>query len=219
MGCYITPRITLLLLALALFSCGDPPDNPNSEYYVFFLHNRFLENHTTDEAHPLYGKVQYNEILAAFEREGLTVISELRSENTDGKVYARKVLHQIDSLRQLGIPAENITVIGTSKGGYIAQYVSTYAHDPKLSFVFIGSSFSQDAETFTDILLCGNILNIYEQSDSGSVSMKEMLARSGREVPHFRELELNTGKEHGFLFVLLDDWFQPSLSWSKGQYE
>jgi hypothetical protein len=40
-------------------------------------------------------------------------------------IFAGKVKSQIDSLLHAAVRPEDITVAGTSKGGYIAQYVSS----------------------------------------------------------------------------------------------
>ena len=50
------------------------------------------------------------------------VISEQRPRNTDVEEYAGKVTGQITALLDAGVPAENITVLGASKGAAIAIY-------------------------------------------------------------------------------------------------
>jgi hypothetical protein len=191
----------------------------SDEQYVFFLHNKWIEDHELSEGHPKYGKAEYREIVNAFKKEGFTVISEKRKANTDEKTYARKVKSQIDSLLQMGVGPAKITVIGTSKGGFIAQYVSTYARNERLNFVFIGSSFEGLVEQIPDIDLCGNILAINEKSDRGSVSLAGRIEKSTCHIEHFKNIELNTGKEHGFLFPLMKEWFEPAVKWAREDYE
>jgi len=36
--------------------------NKNDERYIFFLHNRFLEEHGLNEKHPEFGRTEYHEI-------------------------------------------------------------------------------------------------------------------------------------------------------------
>ncbi len=103
---------------------------------MFFLHNRFLENHELNESHPEYGRAEYNEIIAEFERDGFKVISEKRIENVNARTYAMGIVTQIDSLIKNGIAPNKVTVVGTSKGGYIAQYVSTLANNSIFEFCF-----------------------------------------------------------------------------------
>lgn len=182
--------------------------------YVFFLHNKFLESHSLNEAHPKYGVAEYEEILHQLKEENNIVISEKRKPNTEPEVYALKVKEQIDSLMKKGISARNITVVGTSQGGYIAQYVSYYEKNPHLKFVIIGASFKDDSlEKDKDLRLYGRILSITEKSDDGHIplSKEQRVVRSG--IKDFKEIELNTGLNHGFLFKALKDWLIPTKAW------
>ena len=106
-------------------------ENENDDRFIFFLHNRFLEEHELNELHPDFGRTEYNEIIAEFEKKGFKVISEKRNGNVNAREYAVGIVTQIDSLIKNGTEAKKITVIGTSKGGYIAQYVSTLANCKK----------------------------------------------------------------------------------------
>ncbi|WP_416867332.1 MAG: alpha/beta hydrolase [Imperialibacter sp.] len=209
-------KFTLIgvIFCSSLLSCA-----ANDERYLFFLHNKWIEDHELNEGHPKYGRAEYREIVNAFKKEGFTVISEKRKANTDEKTYARKVKSQIDSLLQMGVEPGKITVVGTSKGGIIAQYVSTYARNEQLNFVFIGSSFEGLVEQIPDIDLCGNILAINEKSDRGSVSLAGRIEKSTCQIVHFKNIELNTGKEHGFLFPLMKEWFEPAVKWAREDYQ
>ncbi|PHQ30620.1 alpha/beta hydrolase [Leeuwenhoekiella nanhaiensis] len=186
--------------------------------YLFFLHNRFLEEHELNELHPEYGRTEYKEILAAFEKSGLNVISELRNANVNAREYAGYIVNQIDSLMQTGVEPQHITVVGTSKGGYIAQYVSTLANNPDLNFVFIASFRDEDLQNIPEINFCGNILTIYEKTDPFGVSAIQRKESSTCTIRHFKEIELKTGLGHGFLFKPLSEWVKPTIHWANAQY-
>ncbi len=207
--------ICWVICCLALSACNQQ----NKQGYIFFLHNRFLEEHSLTEAHPEYGRAEYAEIVAAFEKEGFDVISEKRQGNVNARAYAVKVVAQIDSLIKTGVEPNRITVIGTSKGGYIAQYVSTLSHNPDLNFIFVASYQDTDIEAIPEINFCGNILTIYEKTDSYGVSALRRKETSALQVNHFKEVELNTGLKHGFLFKPLQEWIEPSVKWAKRNYE
>jgi len=207
-------RFFIFLHLSLLMSCTN-----KEEHFLFFLHNRFLETHELAESHPLYGRVEYLEIIQAFEEEGLNVISEKRPEVFDFHDYSRKITGQIDSLILQGVPAENITVVGTSKGGYIAQYISTFLENPKVNFVFVASYRDSDLEDYPEINFCGNILNIFEKTDKYGVSAKARKATSTCRIEHFKEIEINTGLKHGFLFKVLPEWIEPTIKWAEGKYE
>lgn len=183
--------------------------------FLFFLHNRFLEEKGLYSAHPEYGKVEYEAIIKSFEKADFTVISEKRKRNTDIKDYARKVVLQIDSLLSIGVKPDHITVVGTSKGGYIAQYVSTFLENPDINYVFIGCYQDWDLKELPDINFCGNILMIYEKTDDYGVSALERKKTSKLKINRFKQIELNTSLKHGFLYKALPEWIEPTIAWGK----
>lgn len=203
------------LLCSTLFACG----KENDDRFIFFLHNRFLEEHEQSELHPEFGRTEYKEILAEFEKSGLKVISEKRNGNVNAREYAQRIVDQIDSLISKGTEPEKITIVGTSKGGYIAQYVSTLANNPELNFVFVASFRNSDLENIPEINYCGNILTIYEKTDPFGVSAIGRKENSTCKIEHFKEVELNTGMGHGFLFKPLKEWIEPTIKWANGNYE
>jgi hypothetical protein len=204
-----------ILFCLLLSAYG----KKNNERFIFFLHNRFLETHGLHETHPQFGRTEYLEILEAFEKNGFKVISEKRNGNSNAREYALQVVNQIHKLIKNGTEPSKITVVGTSKGGYIAQYISTLANKPDLNFVFIASFRSGDIQNIPQINYCGNILTIYEKSDLFGVSAMERKRNSTCQIKHFKEIELNTGMGHGFLFKPLKEWIEPTLKWANGNYE
>ncbi|WP_048330889.1 hypothetical protein [Bizionia psychrotolerans] len=207
--------IIIGLLYMSLFACGQ---GNNNDRFLFFLHNRFLEEHSLQDEHPDFGRTEYEEIISEFKKSGLHVISEKRQGNVNARDYAITIVRQIDSLLKRGIEAKNITVVGTSKGGYIAQYVSTLANNSELNFVFIASFQDSDIQNIPDINYCGNILNIFEKSDPFGVSALERIKTSTCKIEHFKEIELQTGMGHGFLFKPLEEWIKPTINWAYGNY-
>jgi len=211
-------KISLLigiLFCSTVFACLNYKDNR----FIFFLHNRFLEEHELNESHPEFGRTEYKEIMAEFEKSGLKVISEKRNGNVNAREYAIGIVNKIDSLINNGTEPEKITIVGTSKGGYIAQYVSTLANNPELNFVFVASFRHRDIESIPEINFCGNILTIYEKTDPFGVSAIERKENSTCEIKRFKEIELNTGMRHGFLFKPLKEWIEPTIKWANGKYE
>ena len=203
-----------ILFCSCIFACGQK----SNDRYIFFLHNRFLETHKLNELHPEFGRTEYKEIIAEFKKSGFTVISKIRKGNVNAREYAVGIVTQIDSLIKNGTDPKKITVVGTSKGGYIAQFVSTLAHNPNLNFVFIASFMVEDIRNIPEINFCGNILTIYEQSDPYGFSALERIQTSTCEISHFKEIELNTGLRHGFLFKPLKEWIEPTIKWANGNY-
>lgn len=209
----------ILLIGFLFFPTLYAGGQANDDRFIFFLHNRFLEEHELDESHPEFGRTEYKEILEEFKKSGFKVISEKRNGNVNAREYALEIVTQIDSLISNGTEPEKITVVGTSKGGYIAQYVSTFANNPELNFVFIASYRNTDLEDIPEINYCGNILTIFETSDPFGVSAIKRKENSSCEMRHYKELELNTGLGHGFLFKPLKEWIGPTIKWANRNYE
>jgi len=207
-------NIIYILFFVTLFACGKDSD----DRYIFFLHNRFLEEHELQDEHPEFGRTEYTEIISEFKKNGFHVISEKRHGNVNARDYAIGIVTQIDSLIKTGIKPHKITVVGTSKGGYIAQYVSTLANNPDLNFVFIACFRERDIQNIPEINYCGNILTIYEKSDSFGVSAIERKENSTCKIKHFKEIELKTALGHGFLFKPLKVWMEPTMQWANGNY-
>jgi hypothetical protein len=203
--------VILLLLLVAGTSSG--------QRYLFYLHGMIVENQGADAVSPEYGKYEYRNILKAFSDEQFTVISEVRARNTDVETYAHKVVQQIDSLLKRGTRPQNITVVGASKGCVIAIYVSSFLKNKDVNFVFLAGCFSSLAGESNGINFCGNILSIYEHSDDIGRSCAELKKRSSQAVPHYKEIELNTGLKHGFLFRPLKEWVVPATKWARNNYE
>lgn len=190
-----------------------------NQHYVFFFHNKFVEENALDVAHPEYGKAEYNEILASFRKDNFIVFSEIRKKNTNAAEYAEKIVKQIKKLIKKGVSPNKITVIGTSKGGYIAQYVSTYLANPDVNFVFIGCFQDTDIKEIPDINFCGNIFTIYEESDIYGVDATKRKETSKLKINHFKQIELHTNLKHGFLYKAADNWIAPSKKWANGDYD
>ena len=211
----ITLKLKNLAFTFFFFLCAHVL---SAQHYVFFLHNKFIEENELNDAHPEYGKAEYDQILDFYTKENFIVISEKRAKNTDGHVYAQKVAGQVDSLMAKGVKASEITVIGTSKGGYIAQFVSSILKNKDLNYVFIGSCGEEDVTTRPEINFSGNILSIYEKSDV-MLSCQNMKLKSTNTVSRFKEIELHTGLKHGFLFKALPQWLEPSVKWARQEYD
>lgn len=213
------PLRLFTLLLTVLFSLSTSAQTNKDQRYIFFLHNKFVQENPLNAVHTEYGKAEYNEILESFRKDNFIVVSEKRKKNTNSAEYAEKIVKQIKTLIKKGVPPNHITVIGTSQGGYIAQYVSTYLSNPNVNFVFIGCFQNSDIEQIPDINFCGNILTIYEKSDIYGVSAVKRKETSKCNIIHFKEIELNTGLKHGFLFKAADNWIAPSKKWANGNYE
>jgi D-alanyl-D-alanine carboxypeptidase len=207
-----------LLLILISFVHAISAFSDTGQRYIFFLHNKFIEVAGLNGIHDEYGHCEYRQIVDGFTSGGFTVISEVRAINTDALQYAGKVVKQVDSLLRIGVDASDITIIGTSKGGFIAQYVSGIMKNPRLNFVFIGSCSSDGNAQSPGVNFCGNILSVYERSDEYGQSCEVSRKASTLDVPHYKELSLNTGFRHGYLYKASPEWMRPAMLWASKNY-
>lgn len=180
-------------------------------HYVFYLHGQIVEGSQSDPVSESYGRYEYSRIIDYFKNKGYVVISERRPQNTEVKSYALKIVEKIDSLKKTGIPSSAITVIGASKGAVIAMQVSDLLKDKNVRYVLLAgcSEMVKDVYHFN---LYGNILSIYEKSDPVGRSCKEIKAASSG-ISKFKEIQLTTGKMHGFIYRPIDEWVQPACEW------
>lgn len=206
--------LRLIFLYLLFLPFATNAQNSTQKKYVFFLHNKFSEGHSLNESHPKYGPAAYTAILEKLQSTNSVILSEKRKPDTDPKMYAKKMILTIDSLHNYGVPYDHISIVGTSQGGYIAQYISYYAKNPDLKFVFIGSSFKNDSmNEDRKFRLYGKVLSINEKTDVGAKLLSRQLRFKNSDLNSFKEITLNTGLEHGFLFRALDEWIIPAKAW------
>lgn len=199
-----------LLLISLLLSCAA---KEIEQTYVFYLHGRIIEEQGRRPTHLQYGVYEYDEILSRLGGEGRVVLSEARARNTDPDAYADKVAKQIENLLGKGVSGRRITVIGASKGAVIATLVSTKVRSPEVGYVILAGCNDWVVENHR-IDLHGEVLSIYEASDSFGGTC-EPIFRQSRQLGKHREIRLETGLGHGFLYRPMKVSTEPALAWSR----
>ncbi|MGH9944570.1 MAG: alpha/beta hydrolase [Pyrinomonadaceae bacterium] len=229
----------LLLMALATTACGlqtkvesrerspgpsaaGPQQGTNTlpaqsrddgrEPYLFYLHGRIIEVRGTRPTHERYGVYEYEQILETFRRAGFNVLSEARPPETVEREYAAKVVRQIESLLRAGVAPGRVTVVGASKGAIIAMWVSTLLRYRDINFVLMAGCNDATLRRH-DVKLYGNVLSIHEASDEGLGTCRKFFEQSGG-LNRSREIKLNTGLGHGFIYRPLKEWVGPAAAWA-----
>lgn len=180
--------------------------------YLIYLPGFIVEPTNARPVSPKFGVYEYEQILDTFERRGLIVISEPRTKSADVEAYAAKLAEHIRGLLKSGVSARHITIVGASQGSWIAMLVSTYLQNGDLNFVFIAAC-SADPNFLKLVNLHGNILSIYEKTDLAQSCSD--YRKDGTGINDWKEIEVNTGLKHGFLFRPLKEWTEPTISWAK----
>jgi hypothetical protein len=219
-------RIILSLLSITLYltltiftastshanepSYGMPSTIDSSANYLFFLHNYYVEMKGPD------GDCKYYDILKAFSKEGFVVISEIRSKNVSPVEYAKKATVNIKKILDAGVPQENITVAGHSKGGVIAIQIAALLEKPKANYVILaGCGIKPLEKAYPDFNhLKGNFLSVYATSDTIARSCKPDFLKSKQGI-FSKEITLESPEGHRLFFKPTDLWFDLVIAWLK----
>jgi len=185
--------------------------------YLFYLHGKIIEDQGIPAISPDYGEYEYAAILKKLGGYGFVVISEQRPKDTDSVEYAKKITDQVTALLKAGVPAENITIVGASKGAGIVIYASHFLENKEINFVILGICHPDNVEGFKqeEIYLYGNVLSIYDSADELAGSCQGLFSFSeGKGISRHEEIVLKIGTGHGILFKPLDEWVLPVIQWA-----
>jgi len=188
--------------------------------YLFYLHGKIIEDQGLPAVSPDYGEYEYGAILQKLSDHGFRVISEPRPQDTDGWEYAQRVAEQVSELLDAGVPAENISVVGASKGAGIAIFVSNLMKNEKINYVPMAICAPDTVAELiqSQVALYGNVLSIYDSTDQFAGSCAELFEYSqGKGLTRHEEIVLQVGTGHGILFQPLDEWVMPVVEWAGGQ--
>ncbi|MGW8193112.1 MAG: alpha/beta hydrolase [Desulforhopalus sp.] len=189
-----------------------PPEKPDcSKRYLFYLHGLIVEMAGTRPKSEEHGYYEYDLILKELARTGCIVISEVREKNTQIEAYAEKIANQIKQLVQKGVPAANIIVVGASKGGIIAAYVSNGLQDKEVNYLILAGLFEK-CLVDADLKLYGKVLSIHDRADSQSMTPEIYFDRS-KGLGNFQKIVLNLDIGHGLIYRPYREWLDPMLTW------
>ncbi len=183
--------------------------------HVFYLHGMIVELQGINAVSETFGPYRYTEILDSLRSSGYEVHSGVRSRNTDYTAFAARISNNIDALIAEGTSPENITVIGASAGAHIAMAVSDQ-NTHAVNYVLLGAN-SDRLEASGSWKLNGRILGIYEASDQIAGKDYTYWINRSTGALTFRQLRINTGLGHGFLFRPIADWLEPVRLWVSGK--
>jgi len=197
---------------------GLPGDIDPQGRYIFFLHGQIVEDGGRRPVSEQYGVYEYDEILQALSGRGFYVISEARPKHADVMAYAHKTVKQIRALLAAGVPAKRITVVGASKGGGIAVFVSVELQNREINYVLIAACGKRGIEAMVrrGEFLSGNVLSIYDEEDDLGLLSCEAFFKASRSSRLGKTLEVvvNLGRGHGFHYRPVAEWMEPAVAWA-----
>ena len=187
------------------------PDEINAAgKYVFYSHGFIVEGNNPRPINARWGIYEFPAIKQALSAQNYTLIAYHRPAKTDPLKFAQKLAENIRTLLAHGVKAENITLVGFSRGGAITILTSSLLKMDNINFVILAgcSRFMKKNPQYT---LYGHVFSIYETSD-GVGSCQFVIDRSLK-VSSFEELAISTGKEHGAFYQPRLEWLLPVKKW------
>lgn len=201
------------ILFTLLIACSTSVQNEKK--YIYYLHGRIIEIQGKDAVSTAYGRYEFDSIVMALSAKEHIVIAEVRNENVDYLDHANKVSKEIDSLIKKGVKPIDITVIGASKGAIIASHISHINLNP-VNYVFLAGN-NEYQEQNNDWKFHGQVLCIYDRSDSIAGSNYDYWKNKDNYTTKFEQIELKTHLGHGFLYKPLNAWTEPTRKWISTQ--
>lgn len=188
--------------------------------YVIYLHGAWPETRGLAEPHPQRGPFEFEKIVDGLAARGLEVIAEVRLEKTNPRRYVRqRLVPQIVSLMEKGVPPENITIAGFSKGGNMALIAATRPSVSRPNIVSLaGCGKINLSRVYRDFLandaaaMRGRLLSIYDQSDRVAGSCKA--AADKAQGLKFTETVIDTGLGHGAFYKANPVWLDLVADWA-----
>lgn len=192
-----------------------PEKVDKSRQYLIYLHGGIVQDLGADAVSEDFGKYEYYKILDAFKDQGFNVISEVRPKETEITAYAEKLAEQIKLLKMRGVKDKNIVVVGASLGAYMTIEAADLLKLKKVRYVLIGLCSEYAVKRYEKYKgeLLGNFLSIYEESDQKGACQSIFQPLNAK--AKFKEIKINTGKGHGFLFKPDKEWVKPLVEWIK----
>lgn len=189
--------------------------DPNARY-VFYVHGRIIETKGTKAVSPQFGAYQFLAITSQLAGKGRHVIAKVRDP---GRLeHVDELTADITRLLENGVSAQNITVVGFSKGGYMTLRTAKALENPDISYAVLagciegvvsGKDRSADG-------LKGRFLSMVDASDDLGFSCATLFARN----PHLKDpvdVVFETGLAHGLFYAADPVWLDPLQEWIKAQ--
>jgi len=192
-----------------LFETMPTTINPDDKY-VFYSHGFIVEGDNQKPVNPRWGEYDFPAIKQSLSDDQYNLIAYHRAKNTNPHQFAVRLASDIKTLVSKGVPFNNITLVGFSRGGAISILTSNLLASDKLNIIILagcGAFVSKNQQ----VSVFGNVHSIYETSD-GVGSCQHLINRS-KKVTSFQEIAISTGKEHGAFYTPISTWVTPVKAW------
>jgi hypothetical protein len=181
-----------------------------AEKYVFYSHGLIVEGENLMPVNERWGVYDFIAVRKALADPSYNLISYHRPDKTVPDEFAEKLATDVRKLLKAGVKAENITLLGFSRGGEITLLASDKLRLDKINTILLAVCGGFVKENL-EYQAYGNVYSIYETSDfSGSC---QFLKNRNDNIHLFKETAISTGKEHGAFYQPLPEWIVPVKAW------
>ncbi|GAA5218508.1 alpha/beta hydrolase [Corallincola platygyrae] len=186
--------------------------NENGKY-VFYSHGFIVEGTNPTPVHDRWGVYDFPAIKAALADSDYHLIAYHRPKGTDPFAHAQRLANDVGRLLKSGVPANQITIMGFSRGAFITALTSHNLEQTPVNTILLAGCGRIISSKYADIKMNGAFLSVYETSD-GAGSCDKLRNRSSR-ITSFDEWSISTGKEHGAFYRPIPEWVGPVKQWIK----
>ncbi len=179
--------------------------------HIFYLHGKIVETQGINAISDRFGKYEYENIIDTLKSIGAVLHNKVRTEETVFQIFCEQTSIQIDELIASGVKPKNVTVIGASKGGVMAMSISHINKHP-INYILLAAN-NEQIERENHWMLNGRILGIYDKSDALAGRDYQYWISQSINAIEFKQLEINTGLGHGFIYKPINDWWLPTKNW------
>ena len=187
--------------------------------HLIYLHGHIVQaQQDARPEHPRFGHYELQQIEDALRDRGFVVHAKIRPKSASVSDSADRVVEQVRQLLDSGVPARNVSVVGASMGGTIALLAAARLQEEEVRFCVLGTCLDT---TVRHLRVnegkgpIGHILSIREASDD---LVGQCRIWRDEIEPHpgllAREILLDTGLSHGFLYRPLPEWVEPVVDWA-----
>lgn len=180
--------------------------------YVVYLHGAIVEGDEERPVHPEFGTYEFPQIAQdLFRNGGFNLIAHHREKQADFNAYVDRLEEWIRTLVREGVSPSRITVVGFSRGSYLAAALGARVQDLSINTALLAACIDGKVGGDPAPKLPGNVLSIYEASDVAK-SCKDVIGGEGR-AKSFSEVEISTGRKHGAFYTPMPQWLDPLKAW------
>tara|TARA_B100000767_G_C19741915_1_gene526609 strand:- start:72 stop:653 length:582 start_codon:yes stop_codon:yes gene_type:complete len=182
------------------------------QHYVFYSHGKIVEGNNPKPHHLEWGMYNFPAVKAQLADSSYTLIAKHRAKNINAKDAAEQLAKSVNQLLSQGVKAQNISLVGFSRGGGITILAAQLLQLPQLNVALLASClpWMKNNDSYR---LIGSIFSIYETSDT--VGSCKVLVEQSTEVSTFKELAITTELSHGAFYSPNPVWLVPLKQWLK----